>query len=236
MPSRPGFRSAVAVWGGGEDALDTFEVGGLVVSGKTVEDALALMERAWRRRYEAFQASGASEEEIGRVLVQVRRELEEAVAICRALDAKSELSVALGKLGHVEHDAAARLAIYEEAVAVARECGDPMRLAHAVRHLGDVARHAGEMDVAERCYGEALGLYRSEASPPTLDFANALRPMAILKASLGDVASALALWREARELYGAVGVEEGVEEAESWVAKLVGLDGGDAAASPADVR
>ena len=78
MPSPPGFRGAVAVWGGGEDALDTFEVGGLVVSGKTVEDALALMERAWRRRYEAFQASGASEEEIGRVLVQVRRELEEA--------------------------------------------------------------------------------------------------------------------------------------------------------------
>ena len=50
-----------------------------MVSGKTVEDALALMERAWRRRYEAFQAPGASEEDTGRVLVLVRRELEEGV-------------------------------------------------------------------------------------------------------------------------------------------------------------
>ena len=119
------------------------------------------------------------------------------MAICRDLDAKRELSVALGKLGHVEHDAATRSAIYEEAVAVARECGDPMQLAHAVRHLGDVARHAGETAVAERCYEEALGLYRNEAAPPVLDFANALRPMAILKADTGELEEARELWRTA---------------------------------------
>ncbi len=198
-----------------------------MVSGKTVEDALALIEHAWRRRYEAFQAS-ASEKEIGLVLMRVRRELEEAVAICRELDAKRELSVALGKLGHVEHDSAARSAIYEEAVAVARECGDPMQLAHAVRHLGDVARHAGETIVAERCYEEALGLYRSEAAPPVLDFANALRPMAILKADTGELEEARELWRKAAELYGAVGVEQGVEEAERWLERLAASDGGTA--------
>ncbi|MXY51623.1 MAG: tetratricopeptide repeat protein [Gammaproteobacteria bacterium] len=204
----------------------------MMVSGKTVEDALALIEQAWRRRYEAFQASGASEKEIGLVLMRVRRELEEAVAICRELDAKRELSVALGKLGHVEHDAAARSAIYQEAVAVARECGDPMQLAHAVRHLGDVARHAGETAVAERCYEEALGLYRSEAAPPVLDFANTLRPMAILKADTGELEEARELWRKAAELYGAVGVEQGVEEAERWLVRLTGSDGGKASAPP----
>ena len=108
-----------------------------------------------------------------------------------------------------------------EAVAAARNAGDPLRLAHAVRHLGDVHRHAGRLVEAEACYDEALSLYgRHAAGAAALDHANALRPMAILKENLGHVEEARVLWGRARELYGAAGVEAGVAECADHLARL----------------
>ena len=190
------------------------------MSEPAVKEALDLIDRAWRTRYRAFQQRPDSEEELQRVIASVHADLETAVAICRDVGAKRELSMALGKLGHVVEDAETKLACYTEAVAAARECGDAMQLAHAVRHLGDVHRNAGCRAQAKGCYDEALGLYRSEASAPTLDVANAVRPMAILKADLGERVEALALWREARDLYATADIAEGVEEADRWIERL----------------
>ena len=190
------------------------------MSEPAVSEALDLIDRAWRTRYRAFQQRPDSEEDLQRVIASVHADLEKAVAICRDVGAKRELSMALGKLGHVVSDAETKLACYMEAVAVARECGDAMQLAHAVRHLGDVHRNAGRRAHAKDCYDEALDLYRSEPSAPTLDTANAVRPMAILKADLGEREEALALWREARELYATADIAEGVEEADRWIERL----------------
>ncbi|MDE0036722.1 MAG: tetratricopeptide repeat protein [Gammaproteobacteria bacterium] len=190
------------------------------MSDPAVKEALDLMDRAWRTRYRAFQQRPDSEEDLQRVIASVHADLEKAVAICRDVGAKRELSMALGKLGHVVEDAEAKLGCYVEAVAAARECGDAMQIAHSVRHLGDVHRNAGRRAEAKGCYNEALNLYRSEASAPPLDVANAVRPMAILKADLGERKEALGLWREARELYATVGIEEGVEEADRWIERL----------------
>ena len=169
-----------------------------------------------------MQEPPATEAELKRIIHKVRADLAKAVEICRRIGAKRELSIALGKLGHVEQDVEAQVACYEEAVAAARDCDDAMRLAHAVRHLGDVHRRARRREDARRCYEEALTLYCGAASPPTLDFANAVRPMAMLKAQTGEPDEALALWREARALYAAVGIEAGVEEAERWMSRLSG--------------
>ncbi|MCY4058984.1 MAG: hypothetical protein OXG44_13360 [Gammaproteobacteria bacterium] len=190
------------------------------MSDPAVKEALDLMDRAWRARYRAFQQRPDSEKELQRVIASVHADLENAVAICRDVGAKRELSMALGKLGHVVEDAEAKLACYVEAVAAARECGDAMQIAHSVRHLGDVHRNAGRRAEAKGCYDEALNLYGSEASAPTLDVANAVRPMAILKADLGEREESLALWREARELYATVDVAEGIEEADRWIERL----------------
>jgi len=189
------------------------------MSKPAVKEALDLIDRAWRTRYRAFQQRPDSEEELRRVIASVHADLEKAVAICRDVDAKRELSMALGKLGHVVEGVEAKLACYVEAVAAAREGGDAMQIAHAVRHLGDVHRNAGRRAEAKGCYDEALDLYRSKAAP-TLDVANAVRPMAILKADLGERKEALALWREARELYATVDIAEGVEEADRWIERL----------------
>ena len=190
------------------------------MSEPAVKEALDLIDRAWRTRYRAFQQRPESEADLQRVIASVHADLENAVAICRDVGAKRELSIALGKLGHVVEDVEAKLACYVEAVAAARECDDALQLAHAVRHLGDVHRNAGRRTEAKGCYDEALNLYRSKASAPALDVANAVRPMAILKADLGERTEALALWQEAGELYATMGIEEGVEEADRWIARL----------------
>ncbi len=99
----------------------------------------------------------------------------------------------------------------EEAVKLCREEGDALLLAHTVRHLGDVLRHEKRLEEAERCYDEAIAIYRREDAE-SLDFANALRPMALLQEDMGR--DARELWREARDLYERAGVEAGVKEAE----------------------
>jgi len=70
---------------------------------------------------------------------------------------------------------------YEEAVVFFREINEPLVLAHTIRHLGDVYREQGYLDSAEPCYHEALGLYRSHEDGSSLDFANAVRSLAVLR-------------------------------------------------------
>lgn len=169
-------------------------------------------------------APPVAEADLRAVVGQVRELLVEAVAICRETGAKRELAGALGRLGHVEQDtgrAAAALAAFREAASVARGTDDGALLAHAVRHVGDVHRHAGRLAEAEACYDEALSVYRhlNAATTAPLDYANALRPMAILKEELGQVAEARVLWGRARDLYGAAGIEAGVAECADHLAR-----------------
>ena len=129
----------------------------------------------------------------------------------------------LHKLGHVEwdlgHCATAR-ELYEEALSIARALGDPLTVAHEVRHLGDMHRDAGRVDDAEACYQEALSLYRHHEKPPALDFANAIHPLAILKEGAGLVEEARGLLEEARDLYDAAGVQVGVADCAKRLARL----------------
>ena len=56
--------------------------------------------------------------------------------------------------------------------------------------VGDMKGHTtvkGEVERLLNEYLEALALYRTQAQPPALDLANAIRPLAILKDTLGDV-------------------------------------------------
>lgn len=112
------------------------------------------------------------------------------------------------------------IAAYEQAVAILRGLGDPLRLAHTIRHLGDVHCDEGHLDAAAICYTEALQIYRAAAEPPMLDLANALRAMAVLKERVGARAEAAELWREAGSLYERANVEAGVAESARRVALL----------------
>jgi tetratricopeptide (TPR) repeat protein len=151
-------------------------------------------------------------------LLDARRELVEAIALCRQAGTPRVLGQALTALGKIERalgQGDAALGFYEEAVAIYRAEDDTLATAHALRHVGDIHQDAGRLEQAEPCYIEALAIYRDHGQTPPLDLANALRPLAILKDQKGEVAEALRLWEEARDLYAAVEVSEGVEECSS---------------------
>lgn len=190
-------------------------------AGEGKEQARALIAKAWRSRWEALQSPPADEATLGALMARVEADLVRACEISRQAGAVKELSVALGKLGHVAldvgHSDKART-LFEDSVAVAREAGDPLRLAHAVRHLGQVNQRLGRLDSAGRCYEEALDLYDRDGTAHPLDHANALRPMALLREELGDAEGAQLLWSRAAKLYRAAGVEEGVRECETHLA------------------
>ena len=110
--------------------------------------------------------------------------------------------------------------LYEEAADICREELDPLALAHTVRHLGDLHQDAGRVNLAEQCFHDALAIYRSGKETLPLDLANAIRPLAMLKDDAGEAEEAKRLWGEARDLYAAVNVREGVAECSARLARL----------------
>jgi tetratricopeptide (TPR) repeat protein len=104
---------------------------------------------------------------------------------------------------------------YEEAVLLFRETDEALVLAHTVRHLGDVYHEQGRPDLAEPCYHEALELYRSDEDETSLDFANAVRSLAVLRWE-----QTRALWEEVRDRYTSLGIDAGVKESTTRVAAL----------------
>jgi len=119
-----------------------------------------------------------------------------------------------GESARSKDGAMARLC-YEEAVVLLRTADQPLVLAHAIRHLGDVYLEQGRPDMAEPCYHEALGLYRSNTDESSLDLANAVRSLAVLRWE-----QARMLWEEVRALYAGLSIEAGVRESSARVAAL----------------
>lgn len=101
---------------------------------------------------------------------------------------------------------------YAAALAASRDHGEKAHVAYVARHLGDIHRENGLNSEAELLLEEAVEIYRSRLDTKVLDLANALRPLALLQDSLGDHRSAQALWQEARALYAAIRVTDGVRE------------------------
>lgn len=110
-------------------------------------------------------------------------------------------------------------------LAKSRKTDDPLRLAHAVRHLGDAYYYAGRAKQAETCYAEALSIYRRHTHAQPLDLANAIRSFAVLKDHAGTDKDAKPLWQEAHDLYVAVNATAGVAESAARLALLARRQG-----------
>ncbi len=185
------------------------------------------MRSAWATRRSSF---GRPAEKKLKLITKARDDLVKAVALCREGSDPVELAQALHLLANLEHDMrrdGPALTLWLEAVAILREADNPLQLAHKVRHVGDLHRHCGRLDDADVCYEQAVALYRSHDKPGSLDYPNAIRPLAILKERLGDRQQALALWREARELYAEVeglDLQPALDECDQHVARLAAAD------------
>lgn len=182
-----------------------------------------LSNAAWKLRSSTIPSSTADPAESDETGRLVRKQLSEAVMLCREAGSDYELATALRRLGHAEQDAGrddAAADRYEEAVAAARRAGDPLLLAHAIRHLGDAHRARRRLAEAKACYDDALALYAEHPDPPAGDYANAIRPMAILKEALGETEEASHLWRRAKTLYATVHIAAGVAECDENLTRL----------------
>lgn len=110
---------------------------------------------------------------------------------------------------------------YALAAEQARAAGQPLALAHALRHLSDLARERGAADEALWSAEEAVALYRAAPDMRPLDLANALRLAALVLSATGRGGDAIPLWQEAGALYASVDVAAGVEEADRALSGLV---------------
>lgn len=152
-----------------------------------------------------------------------RRDLLQAVAQARTGNDPSELARTVSGLGQIERDMGrpeAALALYQEAAEIYRQHRNLLKLAHTVRHVGDIHQDAGRPAKAEPFFHEALAIYRANPETPALDFANALRPLALLKDDAGEFDEADRLWEKAKSLYVSVDVFPGVAECAGRLALL----------------
>ncbi|MBC9034172.1 tetratricopeptide repeat protein [Sphingomonas sp. JC676] len=174
-------------------------------------------------------AQGETERRAGRA-EDARRAFGEAIAHFRAegdlpgeaksLTRQAQIARDTGNLDWALHDQI-------QAIALFRRIGDGAALAHALRHAGDMFAEQGRLAHATAHLHEALDLYRAGIEAPPLDFANALRSVALLAEALGERAEARRYWEEAREHYARLdsvfpGENEGVREAEAHLATLAG--------------
>ena len=165
------------------------------------QEAIDLMSEANRLRFERP--------------LEAREFYSKAVCLCRERGSQSMLIKSLKGLGQIERDLGntlEALALYEEAAQICRVEDDLILLAHTVRHIADINQDLGRADLAEPSYLEALSIYRGHQQTNPLDLANTLRPFALLKESAGETDDAKLLWAEARDLYAAANIAEGVTE------------------------
>ncbi len=156
-------------------------------------------------------------------LDDAKRIFSEAVEAARLSKDRPWLAQAYTELGRIErdlHEIGAALLHYGEAATIYRRLDEPLRLAHTVRHIGDILSVSGQLEPAGPHFREALEIYRAHPETSPLDLANALRGFALLQEQLGEKQEAVALWREARELYAAVNVQAGVDEGDRRIEHL----------------
>ena len=93
--------------------------------------------------------------------------------------------------------------LFERAVALQREIGDPHMLANFLSNLGDAARESDDGEEAGRCYRESLGLAWSLGEQWLIAYL--LEDVAMLAAQDGHAAPAIRLAAAAASLREAIG-------------------------------
>ena len=146
---------------------------------------------------------------IGLVLADIPAEIVQQVLVVdsASTDGTSQIARDMG-------DKESARTLYESAVAILRKGEDPLRLAHTIRHVGDILRAQGRAAESVTHYEEALQIYRSHPATHPLDLANTVAGFARAAGDIGDTEAATSFWQEARSLYASLGVTAGVQEAD----------------------
>lgn len=171
-----------------------------------------------------------TKEKVSRVLkghadfIERRKAAREVVATAESSGDKKQLADALKQLANIlrrppfGRDEANE--VYGRAAALYEELGLHLEEAWCRRHIGINHEYAGRLGEAERLYDEALVLYREHSRDDDLNYANAVRYVAVIRERLGKKQESAKLWEEAYERYSKVGggtIAEGIAEAAAWL-------------------
>lgn len=98
--------------------------------------------------------------------------------------------------------------------------GNQDRIAHALRHRGDLYFELGDLNKSKTCYMRVLEIYRENKETSSLDLANALRKYGLLLERLNKNSHALPVWKEVEDLYARCNLKEGILEAREHIDKI----------------
>jgi tetratricopeptide (TPR) repeat protein len=154
-----------------------------------------------------------------------RRVLEESLPVHRRAGDTRMISSTLGLLALTGEWGDSGLALSREALAVARESGDPVAQGHALWHVGVALAAVGEFDEAEQTLEEAVSHARSLGNLRSVgSWQKTLAGLAIAR---GDRARARRLFEESLAIHRALDDGWGVSHALSSLS-LLALEAGDA--------
>ena len=108
----------------------------------------------------------------------------------------------------------------EQALDYYQKTNDQTVIAHSTRHMADLLVQLANYTEAKKHYDSSIQLYRDNQNSSPLDLANALRGYAICLESLEDLDDASKAWGEVMDLYQALEIEQGVDEAKQHIDHL----------------
>ena len=169
-----------------------------------------LLEEAWfKRREEKYD--------------EARNLVEQAHGLCKDNDYNS-----LGRVFHVymqfesdhnNHSKAVELC--QKSLMYYKKANNLDSVAHSTRHIADLQYHLGKDAESERNYREAIGIFRDNPNMHIGNLANALRGLGLLLEKRGKIQEAIDVWKETKELYNSIHLQEGVDEVNQILKSLL---------------
>lgn len=154
---------------------------------------------------------------------EARNLVKEAHQLCKDDDYNS-----LGRIFHVYMQFESDHGNYSKAVELSKKSlsyykksNNLDNIAHSTRHIADLQYQLGEEAESEQNYREAIGIYRDNPNSHIGNLANALRGFGLLLEKRGKIEEAIDIWKETKELYTSINLQEGVDEANERLKSLV---------------
>ena len=150
-------------------------------------------------------------------------ELEAALELCEEFKVNKQKRLTLSLLANIYFDLGRNkksLESYERALSLAEVDSEVEQIAHITRHIADVECEIGDLKSSMSHYEKALKYYRNNVSSYSINYANAIRGLAVLKEKMVDYSDAKKLWKEAKSIYDKLKIETGIKECIARLKKL----------------
>lgn len=133
----------------------------------------------------------------------------------------------LGRIYHVymqfesDHDNYSKaMELSQKSLSYYKQAKNLEHIAHATRHIADLQYQLGKDAESEQNYRAAIGIYRDNPNTHVGNLANALRGFGLLLEQQGRIEEAIDIWKETKDLYASINLQEGVAEANKQLNSL----------------